>query len=221
MNKLPILGSFCFIWLYSYISIYLEKMKKNVYILYLITLLSIYNLELFAQAKSEKKEFKGKENTFIGYGSRKGKSQGKFILYHNSKYDIDKLRENREPVTLNTFLLFRINNHDTFVASFIDAFTPDRMKELASNKEYIQVTFLLDEMGSIMAIDYTVFTESNITSIELESLENNLLKNIKFKTMQPIESNSFGFYQVRTDFVQILKGEVNAIRENEKMTKEF
>jgi len=196
-----------------------NKMKYINIILLLFILLNSFTLR--AQNKESKWEIKGKESTFIGYGSRIGKSQGKLILYHNKKYDIDKITENREPVSLSTFILYRIDNHDKYLNVFKNVFTEKRIKELAANNEIMDVAFLLDEKGQIMTIDYTLLANSNITANELEELEKELLDNISFKVINEIEPNSYGFFSIKTRFEQVMKGEIKAIRENEKMTEEY
>jgi len=176
--------------------------------------------EINAQ-EQEKFEIKAKENTYIGYGNPKSKKARDLILYHNSKFEIDKIRENRTAVDQSEFSLFRINNHETFLKAFTNTFSNDRIEELQLLNEIIHISFYLDENGVILSVDFTVNAQSNITVFELEKLENELLKQISFIKIIHIKPNSYGLYSIRTNFKQIMAGEINAIKVNLETVEQY
>ena len=187
----------------------------------MIVLVLIMFSTTLLNAQENKWEVKGDQNNYILYGSRKGKTEGKFIIYSNSNYNDDELKKIRKHVDINEFYLYRINNHELFISAFKNSFTDNRIKELVQNDETIKVTFILDENGKIMAVYFMLLSSTSINVYEIEKLENELLKVISFIVTNPIEDNSFGSFAVRTSFKEILKGEIKAIRNNEKSTEEY
>jgi len=173
----------------------------------------------FAQAKSEIKEIKGEKNSFnckIYKTEIDGKGTYTNSFYVNSKYDIEKIHNDRKPDSPGAdFIEYKINNHDKFVSAFNKSFTKDRLIDLEEKDVKIWINFILNKEGGILAIEYCLFQEDIITPFELEKLENELLNNLSFTPLEHAEDALPSEYIITTKFKEVVQGEIKKIRQRE------
>ncbi len=199
-----------------------KTVTTSIKILFLLGMLNLIAKPVIAQTKSVITEVKGKSTSFTcrTYNYEKGAGV-KTTVYTNRTYDLDKIYSTRIPKnTLVQFLWYKINNHDSFLKAFFNSFGKERITELAKKDVRINVDFILDKNGKILAIEYWLIYENDVTPFELEVLENELLNGISFRVMGNPNEELPGTFPVRTCFKEIEQGEIKNIRKNEKRMTE-
>ena len=140
----------------------------------LVTAISLFSLSCTAQSVWEAPEVKTEKTVFIceDYDSH--------VFIRNSNYiDPMKTRIQYNWDALD-FSYVSLISHDPFLEAFKEAFTANRLTQLAAANDLIYITFNVDEKGQILGMRFRLREGTTILPEELERLERELLSRVRF-----------------------------------------
>jgi hypothetical protein len=170
---------------------------------------AIYLLALSCAAQSvwEVSEVKAGESVFFVY------KNGKHLSVWDSNY-IDpmgtRIEYNWDALEYSYVSMI---SHDPFLEAFKESFTAGRLKQLATLKDYVTITFDVDEKGQILGVRFGLYEGTTIQPEELEMLERELLSRVKFVVIgKKLEGMFFYRVSLRVFFSEVLNGEIRHVR---------
>ncbi|MGE0087942.1 MAG: hypothetical protein AB7S50_00520 [Bacteroidales bacterium] len=184
----------------------MKKIFKSVIVI--ILLFSTNNL--FSQNKWDLSEIKTKNNTYKSYVANNA------IYINNLKFDSDQKDRKQYDIENNEYSYIKLYSHDDFLKGFKETFTTERISYLASKGERIIVFFDINENAEVISIGFSLDKETNLSIEELENLETQILRNVKFCVVgKKITNPIFYSWSIRIFFKEIEKGEIEFARKSE------
>jgi len=174
-----------------------------------------------AQGAWEANEVKGKSTV---YRCEKDIDIGRIYIC-NSKYP-ENIREKRVEYNpeVQEFSRVRLVSHDAVLNAFRRAFTAEEIGKLAELGEDVSLLIYIGEGGQILKLDFSIMTGTIISPASIETLENELLKGMRFEVIgKRFDYPIFYHIFLRVYFSEVEKGELHCVRayENIKAPGEY
>jgi len=174
-----------------------------------------------AQGAWEANEVKGKSTV---YRCEKDIDIGRIYIC-NSKYP-ENIREKRVEYNpeVQEFSRVRVVSHDAVLNAFRRAFTAEEIGKLAELGEDVSLLIYIGEGGQILKLDFSIMTGTIISPASIETLENELLKGMRFEVIgKRFDYPIFYHIFLRVYFSEVEKGELRPVRayENIKAPGEY
>jgi hypothetical protein len=138
---------------------------------------------------------------------------GKHFFIRNSNY-IDPMKTRIEyNWDALDYSYVSIISQDPIIEGFKESFTARRLKQLSTLKDYVSITFNVDEKGQTLGVHFLLPVETTILPEELALLEQKLLSRIKFVVIgKKLEGLFFHRVSLRVFFSEVLDGEIRDVR---------
>lgn len=178
----------------------------------LLILILLVTNNLCAQSKWDTLEKSTKSNTF----KCTILSDNKHVFINNEKFEKRSTDRKLYDNDINEYSSVKLKSHDIFLKAFTTTFATKRISQLAFNEESLLVSIIVDENAHIISANFSLNRNSSLSIEEIEKLEDELLKNVKFEIIgKKITEPIFYDWFSPVSFKEIEKGEIEFARKSE------
>ena len=182
----------------------------------LVTAISLFSLACTAQSVWEASEVKG--NTMV-FKCRK--NMGTIYIHNSMNIDPRKGREHYNHEVLE-YSNVRLVSHDAILDAFKKAFTEEEIRILSELKERVSIFVDVGEKGQILDLSFSIKEGTIILPANMESLENELQKNMQFEVIgKKADSSIFYSKFFRVHFTEVQDGEIRMVRNSVNLKNEY
>jgi hypothetical protein len=143
-------------------------------------------------------------------------SDNESVFINNKKFEKNLIGKKQYDNDINEYSSAKLKSHDSFLKAFTATFAAKRISQLAIKEESILVSINVDENAHIISTNFSFNKNSTLSIEELERLEDELLKNVKFEIVgKKITEPIFYDWFSQVSFKEVEKGEIEFARKSE------
>ncbi|MDX9697454.1 MAG: hypothetical protein RBT49_16810 [Bacteroidales bacterium] len=143
-------------------------------------------------------------------------SDNENVFINNKKFEKSLKDRKQYDNDINEYSSVKLKSHDIFLKAFTMTFATKRISQLAFNEESLLVSIIVDENAHIISANFSLNRNSSLSIEEIEKLEDELLKNVKFEIIgKKITEPIFYDWFSPVSFKEIEKGEIEFARKSE------